>query len=66
MAPSREGPVPIRKRRPDAQRQALRTLRLSALAIEQGMGRPIDVLNDMQRALDTLYELEWERRRRDG
>lgn len=59
-------PTPLRRRRADAQKRALRVLRTSALALEQGVGRPIDVLNDMQRVIDELYELEWERRRRDG
>lgn len=47
-------------------RDALRNIREACLRHEQGIGRPIDNLNDIQRALDELYETEWERRTKEG
>lgn len=55
-----------RRRRGGDHRASLQTIRMSCLKYEQSIGRPIDCLNDIQRALDALYEQEWERRKRQG
>ena len=64
MLPADEGVIPFRKRRANGQAVAVRKLREACLTLEQGLERPIDTLNEMQRLLDDLYEIEWERRRK--
>lgn len=66
MLQADEGVLPLRQSPLRSQRMAIRKLRTSCLAIEQGVGRPIDTLNEMQRALDDLYEAEWARRKQQG
>lgn len=61
-----DGVLPLHRPKARSQKAAIQKIRSSCLGIEQGLGRPIDLLNDMQRALDELYESEWARRKRQG
>ena len=66
MLQIKEGMLQPRRSSKQTQRDAIRHIREACLRQEKGIGRPIDNLNDIQRALDGLYEVEWERRKKEG
>ena len=55
-----------REKTGQSRRASIKRIRLACLNIEQSIGRPIDSLNEMQWALDELYEQEWSRRKNEG
>lgn len=61
-----EGRLRPRRSEDRVKRESLRSIREACLRFEQGVGRPIENLNEIQRSLDELYETEWKRRRQQG